>query len=216
MNSEDVWRAIDDQRRRLVALLEDLTEEDWLRPSLCEGWTVRDVAAHVALQNTTWSQLPRGVWTAIREGGMNAAIAAVAREHAQLPTEQIVGEIRDRIGVWRPLPSLTYRESAIDYLVHPQDIAIPLGRELAMPTDAAVVAVDRVWSSDRMFHARKRHAGYRFVATDASWSAGEGAEVAGPIGGLLLLLTGRPAGLATLSGPGADALRTARRAGASQ
>ena len=109
---------------------------------------------------------------------MNPAIAAVAREHAQLPTDQIIGEIRDRIGVWRPLPSVTYRESAIDYLVHPQDIAIPLGRELAMPSDAAVVAVDRVWSSDRMFHARKRYPGYRFVATDADWSVGEGAEVA--------------------------------------
>ena len=90
---------------------------------------------------------------------MNPAIAAVAREHARLPTDQIICEIRDRIGVWRPLPSVTYRESAIDYLVHPQDIAIPLGRELPMPSDAAMVAVDRVWSSDRMFHARKRYHG---------------------------------------------------------
>jgi hypothetical protein len=64
-----------------------------------------------------------------------------------------------------------------------------------------------------MFHARKRYAGFRFIATDADWSAGAGAEVRGPIGGLLLLLTGRAAGLATLSGPGADALRTAPRAG---
>ena len=216
MNTEDVWRAIDDQRRRLVALLEGLSEEEWQRPSLCEGWTIRDVAAHVALQNTTWSALPKGIWIAIREGGMNPAIAAVAREHAQLPTDQIIAEIRDRIGVWRPLPSVTYRESAIDYLVHPQDIAIPLGRELPMPSDAAVVAVDRVWSSDRMFHARKRYPGYRFVATDADWSVGEGAEVAGPVGGLLLLLTGRPAGLTNLSGPGADAIRTRHRTATSQ
>ena len=55
MNTEDVWRAIDDQRRRLVALLEGLSQGEWQRPSLCQGWTVRDVAAHVALQNTTWS-----------------------------------------------------------------------------------------------------------------------------------------------------------------
>jgi hypothetical protein len=60
-----------------------------------------------------------------------------------------------------------------------------------------------------MFHARTRYAGYLFVATDADWSAGAGAEVHGPIGELLMLLTGRTAGWPTLSGPGADALRTA-------
>lgn len=203
---DEVWRAIDVQRRSLVAMLEELSEQEWRQPSLCTGWTVRDVAAHLALQNTPWSQLPRGIRVTVREGGLNPAIAAIAREHAQLPTDRIIGEIRDRIGVWRPLPTMTYRESAIDYLVHTQDIAIPLGRDVPMPTDAAVVAADRVWSSDRMFHARKRYAGYRFVATDAAWSAGDGAEVRGPIGGLLLLLTGRAAGLATLSGPGTTSL----------
>ena len=45
---------------------------------------------------------------------------------------------------------------------------------------------------------------------------GEGAEVRGPVGGLLLLLTGRPAGLTNLTGPGADAIRTGHRAGTSQ
>jgi hypothetical protein len=67
------------------------------------------------------------------------------------------------------------------------------------------VAADRVWISDRMFHARKKLAGYRIVATDATWSAGQGQEVTGPISALLLL-TGRPAALAHLSGAGAAAL----------
>jgi uncharacterized protein (TIGR03083 family) len=207
MDRDDVWRAIDDQRRGLVGLLEDLSDQEWEHPSLCRGWTVRQVAAHVALQNTTWSELPRGVLEMLRRGGMNGAIQTMACRHAERPTEQIITEIRDRIGVWRPLPTLTYRESAIDYLVHAQDIAIPLRRNLAMPADAAVVAAERVWSSPRMFHARTRFAGYRFVATDTDWVAGTGQEASGPISALLLLLTGRSAGLARLSGPGADALR---------
>ena len=109
----------------------------------------------------------------------------------------------------RPLPTVTYLGTAIDYLVHTQDIAVPLGRSIPMPVPTAVVAADRVWSSGRMFHARWRFSGYRFVATDVDWSAGQGALVTGPISGLLMLLTGRPAGLATLSGPGAQALQTA-------
>jgi len=207
MDREDVWRAIDDQRRRLVELLEDLSDDEWDHPSLCEGWTVRQVAAHVALQNTTWAAMPRGVLDVIRSGSMNGAIQAVACRHALQPTDQIIAEIRDRIGVWRPLPTVSYLESAIDYLVHPQDVAIPLGRRLEMPTDVAAVAAQRVWTSPRMFHARRRLAGYHLFATDTNWTAGRGSEVTGPIRALLLLLTGRPALMADLSGPGAATLQ---------
>lgn len=59
MDRSDAWTAIDDQRRALVRLLEDLPEQDWRRPSLCARWTVRQVAAHLALQNTTWPEMPR-------------------------------------------------------------------------------------------------------------------------------------------------------------
>jgi uncharacterized protein (TIGR03083 family) len=207
MEGSEVWTAIDDQRRALVHLLEDLSEEEWRRPSLCDGWTVRQVAAHLALQNTTWSTMPRAVLDLVRRGGMNGAIRAMACRHAELPVGVLVGEIRDRIGVWRPLPTVTFRETAIDYLVHGQDIAVPLGRSLQMPPGLAIIAADRVWASPRMFHARKKLAGYRLAADDAPWSVGQGHEISGPIGALLLLLTGRPAALPRLSGPGVAGLR---------
>ena len=206
MVRSEVWSAIDDQRRAVVGLLESLSEEEWDRPSLCEGWTVRQVAAHLALQNITWSMIPRALPDMVRHGGMNGAIRVMACRHAERPVEVIVGEIRSRIGVWRPLPGVTFRETAIDYLVHAQDIALPLGRALQMPPELAVVAADRVWSRSRMFHARRKLAGYRLVAHDARWAAGQGQEVRGPIGALLLLLTGRPAALPQLSGPGAAGL----------
>jgi uncharacterized protein (TIGR03083 family) len=191
----------------LVHLLEDLPQEEWHRPSLCDGWTVRQVAAHLALQNTTWSMMPRAALDLVGHGGMNGAIHAMACRHAEQPVDAIIGEIRGRIGVWRPLPTLTFRETAIDYLVHGQDIAVPLGRGLQMPPELAVVAADQLWSCSRMFHARKKLAGYRLVAGDAPWAAGRGEEVCGPIGALLLLLTGRPAALPQPSGPGAVRLR---------
>lgn len=207
MKHSEAWTAIDGHRRAVVHLLEDLSENEWAQPSLCDGWTVRQVAAHLALQNTTWAAVPRLVLDLIRHGGMNGAIHAMACRHARLPVEAIVGEIRDRIGVWRPLPAVTFRETAIDYLVHGQDIAVPLGRTLEMPRDLAIVAADRVWSRSRMFHARRKLAGYRLVADDAPWAAGQGREVSGPIQALLLLLTGRPAALPQLSGPGVTGLR---------
>jgi hypothetical protein len=40
----------------------------------------------------------------------------------------------------------------------------------------AVGALDRVWQRGHPFHARRRLAGLRRVASDADWSGGEGAE----------------------------------------
>ena len=39
----EAWAAIDEQRRALVRLLESLSAEEWNQPSLCDGWTVRQV-----------------------------------------------------------------------------------------------------------------------------------------------------------------------------
>jgi uncharacterized protein (TIGR03083 family) len=44
-----VWQVTDAQRRSLAGLLDDLSDEQWRRPSLCTCWTVRDVAAHLTL-----------------------------------------------------------------------------------------------------------------------------------------------------------------------
>jgi hypothetical protein len=49
--------------------------------------------------------------------------------------------------------------------------------------------------------------GYRLVADDVPWTAGQGQQVTGPISALLLLLTGRPAALAHLSGSGVTGVR---------
>lgn len=64
---------------------------------------------------------------------------------------------------------------------------------------------------DRSFYgARKRFRGTRLLATDLEWSAGEGPhEVRGPAADLLLLATGRDAGLAGLSGPGVERIAAA-------
>jgi uncharacterized protein (TIGR03083 family) len=42
------------QRLRLAAMLAGLTDEQWGQPSRCEGWTARDVVAHLASVNAFW------------------------------------------------------------------------------------------------------------------------------------------------------------------
>ena len=94
-----------------------------------------------------------------------------------------------------------------DVLVHGQDIAIPLGRPRELPLDATRAACTRIRTMGWPFHARRRLSGLRLVATDTDWSAGEGAEVSGPAGALLLLLSGRTGtAVPQLTGAGLDRL----------
>ena len=127
MDRDQVWQVIDAQRMNLAALLEQLPAGDWRQPSLCAGWTVRDVAAHLTLQQVG----PGGaIAMMVRwRGSLERTIHDVAcRRAAALPTGQIIAEIRGMAGSRRHTIGVTYLETLTDILVHGQDIAIPLGR----------------------------------------------------------------------------------------
>src|SRR5215207_9945888 len=49
MDREETWRVITERRLGLARLLEGLSDDEWEQPSLCAGWRIRDVAAHVAM-----------------------------------------------------------------------------------------------------------------------------------------------------------------------
>ena len=208
MSLDAVWAAIDLERTKLADLLDDLAPEEWSRPSLCEGWRVRDVAAHLALSHSGWRRTAVEMCRA--RGSFDRMVHDTAVRHACAPTDQLAGEIRAMVGSRRHAPTLTPLEPLYDVLVHGQDIAVPLGRSSPMPVEAATAAATRVWTMgwpmSTAFRARTRLRGLRLVATDTDWSAGDGAVVEGPVEALLLLLTGRTAWLHRLSGPGVDRL----------
>jgi uncharacterized protein (TIGR03083 family) len=118
----------------------------------------------------------------------------------------VVADLRSGAASRRHPPGTSYLDPFADVLVHGQDIARPLGIRREMPLDAAVVAATRYWTMGFPFHARRRLAGLRITATDADWTVGDGPTVAGPIGSLLLLLTGRTAALDELEGEGLPVL----------
>ncbi|HEX9519670.1 MAG TPA: maleylpyruvate isomerase family mycothiol-dependent enzyme [Streptosporangiaceae bacterium] len=213
MDQDQVWQAIDTQRSTVARLLESLHDSDWERPSLCADWTVRDVAAHLTLQQVGPLDAVRMMVTA--PGGMKRTIRESARKQAaKLSAAQIVAEIGGMVGSRRHNVGVTYQETLIDILVHSQDISWPLGGELSVPPQAASVAMARVWNSGWPFRAKKRLRGLQLSATDSAWSAGDGPEIRGTSGVLLLLLTGRQAALPLLAGDGIAVLRERLAAGA--
>jgi uncharacterized protein (TIGR03083 family) len=201
---------IDAQRLKLASLLDQLSPGDWAQPSLCAGWTIRDVAAHLTLQQLGLADAV--AMMARWRGSLDRTIHdAACRRAAAWQADQIIASIRGMVGSRRHNIGVTYLETLTDILVHGQDIAIPLGRHHDIPPPAAATAISRVLSMrwPPPFPAARKAEGFRFTATDISWSTGEGPQVSGPIRAILLVCTGRLAALPQLAGEGAHDL-TAR------
>ena len=209
MDREQSWQVIAEQRLGLAHLLEGLSDAEWEQPSLCAGWRVRDVAAHVA---PTGSRA--GVDARRRDpgaGSFHRLNHDIAVRHAARPTRDIVAELRAYADS-RRLPVVTnYRNIGFDVLVHTQDIAIPLGRDYPMPPRPRW-PVPSVWTMGWPFWARRRLRGaaarHRHRLVRRCWG-----RLRGPIAMLLLLLTGRTAtALPHLSGPGVQTISERLRA----
>ena len=188
MDSNRVWVHIDRERASLADFLEGLPEQAWEQPSLCEGWSVRDVAAHLTFSQARARDV---AWPAVRTGFRYNAMIRYAAVHSPLTHDQIVATLRGFVGSRRRAPFVSELEPLLDVLVHTQDICVALGIERRMPIDAAVAAADRVLSLRGLMRLWEPPAGVRLVATDADWSYGDGAVVEAPIQSHLLVLTKR-------------------------
>jgi uncharacterized protein (TIGR03083 family) len=203
MDTEQTWRVIEQQRLAIADLLDGLSTEQWESPSLCAGWRIRDVAAHLTAVSQPPSPGSLLVDLIRARGSFHRLNTLASRRRARRPTEQLVADLRAGAAS-RKVPVVSNdRNVLFDLLVHGQDIAIPLGVDLRMPPEAAADGASRVWSMGWPFWAQRRLRGMRLTATDVEWSVGSEAEIRGPIRGLLLLLTGRTSTAAPLlSGEG--------------
>ena len=208
--SEVDERAIGDavaaERLALCDLLDTLTADEWQTQSLCPQWTVHEVVAHLTLttRDTTW-QLIKGAIKA--RGNFDRMTADTARaQAARFAPVELIGQLRDTASSTRRTPLSSPLDPLTDVLVHSQDITRPLGRPYPTSPERAVLALDHAVNS-RWYGGSKRFNDFMLIATDIDWSAGAGsAAVRGTAGDLLLIATGRPAGLSELSGPGVVAL----------
>lgn len=205
MDRVEIDAAVRAERLSLCDYLEELDGADWDVQSLCSAWTVREVVAH--LTTTTRITIPFLVKAAIRaRGSFDRMEAQVARDRAAaFSPAELVEQLRESAESSRRTPGSTPMDPLMDLVVHAQDVARPLGRHYPVRTEVGVASLAYV-AANKFIGGPKRVAGLELVATDATWSAGEGPQVRGPVVDLLLAVAGRPAGLAELSGPGVDRL----------
>ncbi len=203
-----IWDDIADERRGLADELDGLTDEQWAADTLCEGWTVKETAAH--LTTIFHISTPKFLLKMAASGGFNKANRKIAlSEAADRSTSDIVEELRANAEDRFTPPGLGPEAPLADIVMHGQDIRRPLGVEREIPEQIATAILDLLVSKKGKF-ARPQGGleGLSFEATDIDWSSGSGPSVTGPSEALLMSIGGRGAPLDDLEGDGLDTFRT--------
>lgn len=202
--TRDMWDVVHTERRALALDLHGLTDAQWETPSMCLGWTVRDVLAHMtATARVGQAQfIGKFIVAGFNFKTMQSKGVAAERGNASSETlnrfESVMNSSKHPPG-----PTDTWLG---EVLVHSEDIRRPLGIQHAYPLDAAVQVANFYGNSNLLIGAKNRISGLQLRATDVNWSHGDGPEVAGPIVSLILAMTGRKAAPEDLSGDGLSTL----------
>lgn len=199
------------ERLALIEFLETLWPEEWSTQSLCDAWTVQDVAAHIA-----WAPVApmSGTMIGLVKAGfrINRASAEVAKYWSRRGPEVILTQLKDNARTGVTPAGVPEPAGVVEAVVHALDIRLPLGKPRPVPKDAfkaaANASLDLRWPLSVLVGgtAGKRVAGLRLIADGYDWSHGEGPEVHATGDCVLRLLNGRRVDRDELIGPGADQL----------
>ncbi|MGW6415782.1 maleylpyruvate isomerase family mycothiol-dependent enzyme [Streptomyces sp. NPDC055055] len=205
--TQDVWPLVHAERAALIDDLARLDDEGWQEESLCAGWTVHDVAAHlVDTALTTRIGFLVGLARARFDFDRQNA-EGVAHRRGDDPQETL-RRLR-QVARRRSTPPAPLDSRLVEEVVHGEDIRRPLGLTRRYPTEAVTRALLVQTRTSASFGGAKELLGrVRLTATDTDLELGAGPEATGPALSLLLAVSGRRVALDDLSGPGVETLAT--------
>jgi uncharacterized protein (TIGR03083 family) len=193
------------ERRALADVLGGLSVAQWNAPSLCAGWTVAHVAAHLTMPfRISADEFAVGLQQA---GGQFTEFSdAIADRDSRLPQADLVAVLRDNAdNPWSP-PGGGLAGALSHDVIHGLDITWPLGIDHQAARPAMVRVLDLIVSpGDRTLFGFPLD-DLELRASDLDWSFGRGAALHGPGRDLLPLLAGRPIPGEAFSGAGTQRL----------
>jgi uncharacterized protein (TIGR03083 family) len=206
MSSDEIFAMIAEERRALAGLLDGLSDAQWETPSLCEGWRVREVVAHLAMPFSA-SLLRIGFRVILKRGDFNKVADEWARQEKR-SNKDLVAALRANAEHRFTPPGGGPEMPLTDVMAHTQDIVRPLGITHPARAEPAAVALEALASpKGQAFFGGSIGEGLSFVSTDTGWRNGTGEEVRGTAAALICSLGRRTAALGELSGEGAPLLR---------
>jgi uncharacterized protein (TIGR03083 family) len=179
----------------LAGLLATVSDDQWDTPSMCAGWRVREVVAHLTMAarysaEEFMAELRRCEFDFTRLSN------ELASRDANRPAEELVANLRSGIMQrWTP-PGGGYHGALNHVVIHGLDVTVPLGAPRCSPDETIRVILDGLTAGGGHGHFGVAIDGRRLEATDLDWSYGSGPVLRGPAAHLVLALAGRtlPAG----------------------
>ena len=201
----DLWTLVAAERGALADDLADLTPDRWAHGSLCPGWTVRDVVAHLTAAASTGPGAFVGQFVKARFNFDRYANAGLSGRLGADTDETLAGFRAVQGSTTSPPgPKATWIGEVV---VHAEDIRRPLGITHRYDPDAVREVADFYKTSNTLIGAKNRIAGLALRAGDQGWSHGSGQTVEGPLLSLVMAMTGRSAYIFDLHGEGVETLR---------
>jgi uncharacterized protein (TIGR03083 family) len=192
------------QRAELAEVLTGLPGPSWDEPTLCEGWRVREVVAHITMPFRYGG--PRFMLELARScGRFNAMSDRVARrDAARMSPAEMTEALRSNIGhPWKP-PGGGYTGALAHDLIHGLDITVPLGLTGPVPEERLRPVLPGSLTDRSVKFFGVDLDGIELRAQDMDWTVGSGAQLTGAASDLLLVLSGRTLPPGRLAGePGA-------------
>lgn len=204
----NLMTAIAAERRQFSHILKALPRQDWDAPSLCTGWRVREVVAHMTMPLRL--STPQFVAEMIRSRGNFTHMAdRVARHDAQEPVSTLLDrwQASENTG-WKP-PGGGLQGALTHDIVHGLDITIPLGIKHPVTEANLLRVLDHATSPLSRKHFRLDLTGVRLEATDLHWAFGDGEPLHGPAHHLLMVLMNRQLPTGALTGQATARFTTA-------
>ncbi|SFA82481.1 TIGR03083 family protein [Amycolatopsis marina] len=189
-----------DERADFAAFLATLSPQQWDAPTLCEGWRVRDVVAHVVSYDELDMRSLVGRLAKGRFHPDNANAVGLAEYGTRTP-EELLALLKEHVDPHGLPAAFGGMIALVDALIHQQDIRRPLGLPRGIPAERLLPAL-RCALFAPVIRGFWRVRGLRLVATDLDWSTGRGPEVHGTAEALLMVIAGRRGVVDELSGPG--------------
>ncbi len=163
--------------------------DEWDAPSLCAGWLVRHVIAHVTMPaRLTPEQF--GAEIAAAGGDFTVLSDTVARRDASLPVADLLGQLwSPGLHTWQP-PGGGAAGALSHAVIHSLDVTIALDRPAVAPAEAATAVLDQLTAARGTWFGVDL-TNVRLEAADTGWSWGAGQLVRADSGSLVALLSGR-------------------------
>ncbi|GAA0601715.1 maleylpyruvate isomerase family mycothiol-dependent enzyme [Kribbella sandramycini] len=194
----DIQTTIAAERTDLLNLLTALPAADWDSPSLCAGWRVREVVAHITMAYRYSG--PRVLLGMAKAGGSFNRFAdrAARADAAAMSTADLLDCLRSNVdNVWKP-PGGRYEDALAHDVIHGLDITVALGIDRQVPLDRLRPILEGLRPKQaKYFGVDLSNTALR--ASDLEWSYGAGEVVTGTAQDLVLLISGRAASAAAAS-----------------